>query len=88
MGQWNAVVHREARICDIVNEVDHLSSIELVLWGGWLRVLYYHCSASRCCTVLFSALPVVGSDEAWGHGDVHNCVPVKFNNYIMLVFYQ
>lgn len=76
---------------DVPDELDPLSYIQLVLlvWGRvGVRVLYYHCSASRCCTVMLSALPVVSSDEAWGQGDVHNCVPVKLNHSIMPVFYQ
>lgn len=85
------MVHSRVRIGDTVNEVDPMSYIQLVLLVcgvGGLRVLYYHCSASGCSTVMFSALPIASSDEAWGQGDVHNCVPVKLNNSIMLVFYQ
>lgn len=72
----------------LVDPLSYFRSVTLVRGVGGLRVLYYHCSASRCCTVMFSALPVVSSGEAWGHGDVHNCVPVKLNNSIMLVFCQ
>lgn len=68
--------------------MSYIQLVLLVCGVGGLRVLYYHCSASRCCTVMFSALPVASSDEAWGQGDVHNCVPVNLNNSIMLVFYQ
>lgn len=37
---------------------------------------------------LIGAVPVSVQTGHGDEGDVHNCVPVKLNNSIMLVFYQ
>lgn len=60
------MVHSRVTMDDMGNEVEPMSNIQLVLLVcgvGGLGVLYCHCSVSRGCTVTFSALPGVSSDE-------------------------
>lgn len=63
--------------------------LDLLVWGvGGLRVLYYYGSASRVALIfLVHSLLSVQMRHEW-KGDVQNCVPVKLNGSIILVFYQ